>query len=86
MALTQEEMARVIARVFTECSGLRAAGQKEYAHAEATAFGNFERVAKYLQLSREKVLLDMCLLRGMIEDLEEEVAPRLVEEGHPGLG
>jgi len=103
VALTQDEMSQMMQRVFAECQGLRDAGQKEYAHAVENAFGNFERIGKYLQLDRERVLLVyalkhfdgitawvnghrsqregvrgrindaivyLCLLRGMIEDLE----------------
>lgn len=36
---------------------LREAGQKEYAHEEDNAFANFERVAEYLDISREQVLM-----------------------------
>ena len=36
---------------------MRAAGQKEYARQENNAFGNFERVADYVDSTREKVLM-----------------------------
>ena len=36
---------------------MREAGQKEYARKKSNAFGNFERVAEYVDSSREKVLL-----------------------------
>lgn len=54
--LTVEQMGAVMDRVFTECHGLRAAGQKEYANS-VNAFGNFERLSTRLGVSREKVLL-----------------------------
>jgi hypothetical protein len=40
----------------TEIMKLREAGQKEYAHNEDTPFGNFERGARKVGLSREQVL------------------------------
>ena len=50
-------VADVMSRVFAECSALREAGQKEYAHDEDNAFANFERVAERLGISREMALL-----------------------------
>ena len=36
---------------------MRAAGQKEYARKNNNAFANFERVADYIGINREKVLM-----------------------------
>ncbi len=36
---------------------MREAGQKEYARKNSNAFANFERVADYIDSSREKVLM-----------------------------
>ena len=36
---------------------MRAAGQKEYARKQSNAFANFERVANYIDSSKEKVLM-----------------------------
>ena len=50
--------------VFTECGGLREAGQKEYARAEENAFGNFERIAYWMEgmtITRETVLMVYAL-------------------------
>lgn len=41
---------------FEALRALRGCGQKEYAHAEANAFGNFDRVGALLDLAPEKVL------------------------------
>ena len=54
--MTQADMADVMAHVFEECSALRGAGQKEYAHLESNAFANFERLATDLEMDRKKVL------------------------------
>lgn len=50
-------MAEVMTNVFDECQDLRNAGQDEYAHDQSNAFANFERVASFLDIPREKVLL-----------------------------
>ena len=39
----------------------RDAGQKEYAHKKENVFANFERIAKLLEVPREKVLLTYFL-------------------------
>lgn len=50
-------MAKVMDVVIMQMHEFRSAGQKEYARTENNAFGNFERVAERLKISREKVLL-----------------------------
>lgn len=55
--MTKDEMQVIMQRVFTECQILREAGQKEYAHKEANAFANFERLAERLSISREAILM-----------------------------
>ncbi len=55
--MNRKEVADVMALVFGECSELRQAGQKEYAHREENAFANFERVAERLGLDRKQVLM-----------------------------
>ena len=39
----------------------RDAGQKEYAHGRGNVFANFERIAKALNIEREKVLMTYLL-------------------------
>jgi hypothetical protein len=39
----------------------RDAGQKEYAHERKNVFANFERIARTLDVSREKVLMTYLL-------------------------
>lgn len=55
--MTKAEMADVMRRVFDECTGLRNAGQNDYAHADKNAFANFERVAERQNLDRKQVLM-----------------------------
>jgi hypothetical protein len=44
-------------QIFKEIQKMRAAGQKEYARKTSNAFANFERVAEYINVSREKALM-----------------------------
>lgn len=46
----------IFARVLKEVADVAVAGQKEYAHNEGNALGNFERLSQQLQIPREKVL------------------------------
>lgn len=55
--MTREEMAKVMDEITVRMQEFREAGQREYAHREDNAFGNFERVGERLSLSREAVLL-----------------------------
>lgn len=53
---SQEDVARIMELVFTECQELRKAGQKEYAHDPNNALRNFESLSKDLNITRESVL------------------------------
>lgn len=53
---TKAEVAAMMSETFARLDKLREAGQKEYAHNDQNAFANFERVAEYMQIPREKVL------------------------------
>lgn len=53
---TKADISILMGKVFADCQDAREAGQKEYAHDSENAFGNFERLAKELDLPREKVL------------------------------
>jgi hypothetical protein len=54
--MTRQQVADLMERIFDRLRLTREAGQKEYAHSEDNAFANFERVAKDLDMSKEKVL------------------------------
>ena len=55
--ISRTQMKEIHQTVFQECQDLMGHGQKEYAHAEENAFGNFERTGEELVISREKVLM-----------------------------
>ena len=48
-------------KILEEVSKTRKAGQNEYAHDKDNVFANFDRVAKALNTTREKVLLTYLL-------------------------
>lgn len=53
---TRADVAKLMDEIFARCQATRESGQKEYAHDEANALANFERLAGDLALPREKVL------------------------------
>lgn len=53
--MTLDEMGQSMESLFAGCGDLRKAGQKEYAGG-ANAFGNFNRLAKQLNTTPEKIL------------------------------
>ncbi len=50
-------MENLIKKIFQKIQKTREAGQKEYARKQTNAFANFERVADYIDSSKEKVLM-----------------------------
>jgi hypothetical protein len=50
-------MENLIQEIFQKIQETREAGQKEYARDKNNAFANFERVASYSNIKKEKVLL-----------------------------
>ena len=55
--MTRKALEELMFKVFNEeVHVLREAGQKEYAHDEENAFANFDRLAKDLDLTPEKIL------------------------------
>lgn len=56
MTMSRSEFAALLELIQAEESEVRVAGQKEYAHDDDNAMGNFERIGRQLGLSREKVL------------------------------
>jgi protoporphyrinogen oxidase len=53
---TKDDIRVLMDSIFKQLQETREAGQKEYAHSSENAFGNFERLSKQLDLSRERVL------------------------------
>jgi len=47
--------------IWNDVKQTRNQGQEEYAHDEENVFGNFERIANLLELSREQVLMTYFL-------------------------
>ena len=59
--MTRQEMEDKINDIFKVIQITREAGQVEYARELDNAFANFERIAKHLDTSREKVLMTYLL-------------------------
>ena len=59
--MSKKEMEKLIQKIFLQIQKTREAGQKEYAQDKDNAFANFERVAEYVDSSREKVLMTYLL-------------------------
>ena len=59
--MTRQQMEDKINDIFKVIQITREAGQVEYARELGNAFANFERVADYLDTSREKVLMTYLL-------------------------
>lgn len=53
---SRSDVATLMDKVFKELHATREAGQKEYAHDNDNALANFERTAKEVDTTREKVL------------------------------
>ena len=55
--MNKKEMQVLINDIFNEIQDVREEGQKEYARNSSNAFANFERIAKLIDVKREKVLM-----------------------------
>lgn len=53
---SKQDIKYLMDKIFHDLQETREAGQKEYAHDSDNAFGNFERLATQLGLSKEKIL------------------------------
>lgn len=53
---TKKDIEELMHKIFQDLQVTREAGQKEYAHDSENAFGNFERLAVALKISREQIL------------------------------
>ena len=59
--MTRADLQKWMEQTFTECMKLREQGQAEYARRDENAFGNFERTAEYLNLTREQILMTFLM-------------------------
>jgi hypothetical protein len=59
--LSVPEMQAFIEDFFERIRRVREAGQREYAHTDANVFGNFDRIAAALGLTRETVMMTYAL-------------------------
>ena len=59
--MTKDQYNEFFTRIINEIKDTRDKGQKEYAHDEANVFANFERTARQLDTSRDKVLMTFLM-------------------------
>lgn len=52
---TRADVAKLMTQIFDECQQTREKAHDEYAHDDANALANFERIASELGITREKV-------------------------------
>lgn len=81
--MTKEQVAVLMQQMSQEESETREAGQKEYAHANNNAFGNFERLANQLHIDR-KLILWVYLqkhLDGILSHINGHVSQREPVQG-----
>lgn len=52
---SRADVARLMTNIFADCQATREKAHDEYAHDDANALANFERIAAELGISREKV-------------------------------
>jgi hypothetical protein len=76
--LSQQQMSDLMEETFKRLREIRKAGQAEYAHDPNNAFGNFDRIAERIQISREKVWLTYFLkhVDGIIAHINGHVSQR----------
>lgn len=53
---SRQDIKDLMEKIYQDLQATREAGQKEYAHGEDNAFGNFDRLAQQLKMDREKIL------------------------------
>lgn len=59
--MTKEQYDDLFADIIDQVKSTRDEGQKEYAHEEINVFGNFERTARQLNTTRDKVLMTFLM-------------------------
>lgn len=78
-----EERRQIFDRVLADVAKVAVAGQKEYAHNEGNALGNFERLASQLLIPREKILWTYLVkhLDGILAHINGHVSQREPVDG-----
>ena len=85
--MNRNEMQSIMKRIINVVSETRDAGQDEYARDSLNVFANFERVASFIGVSREKALLaymikhvdGLCAYADGHHSQREEVRGRLLD-------
>jgi len=76
--MTKDQYDELFISIIDQVKGTRDEGQKEYAHEEHNVFANFERTARQLNTSRDKVLMTFLMkhMDGIVAHINGHTSQR----------
>ena len=76
--MTKDQFDELFIKIIDEVRETRNDGQKEYAHSEVNVFANFERTARQLDTTRDKVLMTFLMkhMDGIVAHINGHTSQR----------
>jgi hypothetical protein len=76
--MTKDQYDELFISIIDQVKGTRDEGQKEYAHEEHNVFANFERTARQLNTTRDKVLMTFLMkhMDGIVAHINGHTSQR----------
>ena len=76
--MTKDQFDELFIKIIDEVKETRNDGQKEYAHSEVNVFANFERTARQLNTTRDKVLMTFLMkhMDGIVAHINGHTSQR----------
>jgi len=76
--MTKDQYDDLFTDIMDQVKSTRDEGQKEYAHEEINVFGNFERTARQLNTTRDKVLMTFLMkhMDGIVAHINGHTSQR----------
>jgi len=76
--MTKDQYDDLFISIMGQVKSTRVEGQKEYAHEEINVFGNFERTARQLNTTRDKVLMTFLMkhMDGIVAHINGHTSQR----------
>jgi len=76
--MTKDQFDELFIKIIDEVKETRNDGQKEYAHSEINVFANFERTARQLNTTRDKVLMTFLMkhMDGIVAHINGHTSQR----------
>jgi hypothetical protein len=76
--MTKDQYDDLFTDIMDQVKATRDEGQKEYAHEEVNVFGNFERTARQLNTTRDKVLMTFLMkhMDGIVAHINGHTSQR----------